>query len=93
MVFINLEWVLGLRRIRRFEIAQLLKISEGALCNRLTGKTEFLPHEKQRVAEYVGFQPEWLFAQLTPPHSARITRVDGGHQVETAALAPARETR
>jgi hypothetical protein len=74
MRFINLEWVIGLRRVRRFELAQALKISEGAFCHKLSGQKEFAPHEKQRIAEFLGYQASWLFAELRPPESARLPR-------------------
>ena len=72
MIFVNLEWVMSLRRTRHFEVARVLKISEGALCNRLTGKTEFTQTERARVSEYLQYQEQFLFERKTPPASARL---------------------
>jgi hypothetical protein len=70
----NLEWAASFHRLRRFELAQLLKISEGAFCNRLSGRVLFSPIEKQRLAERLGYTSEWLFQQMVPPVSARLHR-------------------
>ena len=33
----------------------------------VTGRFEFAPHEKTRIAEVLGFPSEWLFAEVKPP--------------------------
>lgn len=72
MRYPNLNWALGYTGVAQYRLASVLAISESCLSRRLAGRAEFAPHEKQRIGEYLGFRVEWLFAQETPPASARL---------------------
>ncbi|MGD1154526.1 MAG: hypothetical protein ABSA41_01730 [Terriglobia bacterium] len=72
MLFRNLEWIIGLRRVRRFELAKILQISEPAFSSRLAGQRPFTPYEKQRIAEFLGYQADFLFAVVAPPREMRL---------------------
>jgi plasmid maintenance system antidote protein VapI len=59
-------------RLTQYALADALKISDAEISRRMAGRREFAPHEKQRVSEILGFRPEWLFAEICPPASARL---------------------
>lgn len=74
MLYPNLNWALSYMRVAQYRLATVLVISESCLSRRLAGRAEdFAPHEKQRIAEYLGFRADWLFAEVTPPASARLS--------------------
>ena len=75
MRFANLEWLLAQRRIARYQLASLLRTSEGSISRKLSGRSEFLPHERTRVSEFLGYQQSWLFQETVPPDNARLERL------------------
>lgn len=85
MRYPNLKAVLFQRRIPAFELARVLKISEAQFSRRMTGRIDFAPHEKTRIAEALQIDPAWIFAEVHVPPMARFR--------ETAMLTPAMETR
>lgn len=84
MRYSNLRLAMDRRRLRQFDLAQSLNISDATFSRKLHGRAGWLPHEKNRIAELLGFDPSWLFAEAAIPASARR---------ETATLAPVMETR
>jgi hypothetical protein len=60
------------RGTRLYHLAELLRMSDSAICERLHGRAEFAPHEKARLAWYFSVKEEWLFAPEEIPASARI---------------------
>jgi uncharacterized protein YqiB (DUF1249 family) len=72
------------RNIRLYHLAQALRTSDSAVCERLQGRYPLAPHERARISECLGMSEEWLFAPLDVPVSARR---------ETAMLQPLAETR
>lgn len=72
MRFFNLSWALSFLRVPRYRLAALLAISEATLSRKLSGRVEFLPHEKARIAEHLRFKPEWLFLEVSLPRDARL---------------------
>ena len=85
MRFPHLKMAMAERRVPQYQVADLLRLSDAGFSRRLTGRTEFAPHEKQRIAEFLGLDAAWLFDEVRIPASARFR--------ETAALSPAMETR
>lgn len=83
MKYPNLRAMMFHRKVRLFELAAVLRMSDGALSMRLTGRYEFAPHERNRLAEYFSVSSDWLFQEFRPPVARR----------ETAMLVPAMETR
>jgi hypothetical protein len=73
------------RKISGFELAHLLKMCEARFSRKMTGKTDFAPHEKTRIAEALQLDPAWLFAETHIPPAARFR--------ERAMLTPGMETR
>jgi len=71
MKYPNLNWMIWCKGERRYQIAVALKISEATLTRKFQGRADFLPYEKERIAEILGYTSSWLFAELTPPASAR----------------------
>jgi hypothetical protein len=72
MRYPNLNWALAYKGLAQYRLAAVLAMSESCLSRRLAGRADFAPHEKQRIAEHLRFRAEWLFAQETPPASARL---------------------
>jgi hypothetical protein len=83
MRFANLRAMMSHRRVRAWELAQILRHSDAYLSDRLNGRYEFAPHERTRLAEYFGVKEDWLFQEFRPPVARR----------ETAMLTPAMEVR
>lgn len=90
-MFPNLLWILRLERIPQWLLAETVGISAAALSLKLAGRMSFLEMERARVAQIVGYREQWLFQQLAPPESERITRTVAGREI--AALTPATESR
>jgi transcriptional regulator with XRE-family HTH domain len=93
MRFVNFRIAVAERRLAQYELAALLRMSDATFSRKLSGRAEFLPHERQCLAEFLGFDAAWLFAEITPPASARLTVVRHGCVHETAALCGAGEIR
>jgi transcriptional regulator with XRE-family HTH domain len=61
------------KKIRQYEIAQVLRINPTTVSEILGGiGRELAPHERQRIAELLGLTAEWLFTEVHPPASARL---------------------
>jgi plasmid maintenance system antidote protein VapI len=84
MLYPNLRMTMDLRRVRLYNLAQHLKMSDAALSARLHGRYQLEPHLRNRIAEYFALNPDWLFTVASIPRSARI---------ETTMLIPGAETR
>jgi transcriptional regulator with XRE-family HTH domain len=80
-MFPNMRSLMTFRHVRVFELARLLRVSDGAMSNRLNGRIPFAPHERNRLTEFFGVDGDWLFHEFRPPVARR----------ETAMLAPAME--
>jgi hypothetical protein len=83
MRFANFKAMMAHKRVRLWELAPVLRRSDGYLSDRLNGRFEFAPHERTRLAEYFGCSEDWLFQRFQPPVARR----------ETASLVPACELR
>ena len=79
MKYPNLKVALSQKRIPQFVLAQLLRMSEGTFSLRMNGRAEFAPHEKTRIAEFLGFDADWLFTEAYIPASARHFYPRGEH--------------
>ncbi len=67
MRFPNLLWALRNRRITNWELAQKIKMDPSRFSRCLNGRFEFAPHERNRIAELLGYERDWLFALPSPP--------------------------
>lgn len=75
--------MMAYRHVRLFELAAVLRMSDGALSQRLSGRYLFAPHERTRLAEYFAVDSAWLFEEFRLPAARH----------ETAILTPAMEMR
>lgn len=78
-MYANLISAMRERRVRQYDLANLLQTSESTICRKLEGRMEFAPHEQARIGERLGFAPEWLFAQTRPPAAARLETPAGSN--------------
>jgi plasmid maintenance system antidote protein VapI len=85
MLYPNLKAVLFQRHITGYELAAVIKVNEVGFSRRMTGRVQFTPLERARIAAYFGLAEEWLFAPLNIPNSARYENA--------MAKFPALETR
>ena len=74
MEFPNLRGMMKHTHTRIYDLAQFLKMSDASFSQRLTGRYQWAPHERNRLSEYFGINQEWLFAPLSVPPSARRER-------------------
>ena len=80
----HLRAVMKQKRVRIYELARMLKMSDASFSHRLAGRYEFAPHERARLSAFFGINQNWLFSPLVIPPSARR---------ETAMISPGMETR
>ena len=71
MSYPNLKPAMDEKRVRQLDLARVLKISPQGFSLRMHRWTAFAPHEKTRIAEFLGFEAGWLFAEGYIPVSAR----------------------
>jgi len=75
MKYLNLAWAIR-QQGSQFRFALRLGESESWLSRRLTGRVEFTPEDRNRVARALGYPADWLFQTPTPPlrnQSAELT--------------------
>lgn len=79
MKFPNVAYAISFRRKPHYEVAQAAGISEWRLSRLLNGRSAFTSAERERLAEALGFEQEWLFEASRPPSRAfRSTPADNG---------------
>jgi transcriptional regulator with XRE-family HTH domain len=61
----NLKVALAARRMRQVELAAAIKISPSTLSEFIHGRVELAPHQRQRIAELLRADPDWLFETVT----------------------------
>lgn len=83
MKYPNLAWMLSYHGIQQYRLAEALKVSEAMLCRKLAGRADFAPHEKERVAEFLGYTSAFLFAEMLPHPSVRTRPI----QPQSTAIA------
>lgn len=69
MKFPNLLWAIEERRLAHYELASRIKMDASRFSRCLRGRFDFAPHERQRVAEVLGYPESWLFTKPAPPKS------------------------
>lgn len=83
MKFANLRGIMASRNVKLYHLSAHLRVSDGYLSLRLSGRKPFQEYEKQRISQYFSLPQEWLFEEFRPPVMRR----------ETAMLTPAAELR
>jgi hypothetical protein len=76
--FPNLVWAIRDRRMAHYEVARRVAMEPTHFSRCLSGRLDFAPHERKRIAEILGFHEGWLFceprpAPLTEGKTAEIT--------------------
>jgi len=79
----NLRYAASLKRLRNYELARAVGMSEWRLSRVLTGRAEFTPAEREKICSLLGFSADWLFANPVPPSAARL----GGSKAEPVVQA------
>ena len=74
MKFPNIHWALSERRIAQFQLADAIGWGESKFSRALSGRVEFTPEERMKIAEVLGFPEPWIFQEVVPP------RLDGEAQ-------------
>jgi len=72
-MFPNMRSLMTFRHVRVFELANLLRISDGAMSNRLNGRIPISNCERNRLVEFFGVEGDWLFQEFRPPVARRET--------------------
>jgi len=78
MRYLNLAWAIR-EQGSQFRFALRLGESESWLSRRLTGRVEFTPEERARVAQALGYPAEWLFQTPEPPARKQSTELMHAH--------------
>jgi hypothetical protein len=74
MKYPNLRWILFCYNVRLEEIAAKLAMSVPSLSRRMTGLADFLPHERERIGEFLDVKTDFLFREPQLPHGTRPPR-------------------
>lgn len=77
MRFPNLAWALHNSRIRQYELAGALGVSESWLSRALSGRVLFQQEQRKRIAEICGYGEKWLFEIPVPPEVGEPELVGG----------------
>ena len=67
MKYPNLFWACGKNRLANYEVAAAVEVSESRFSRCFSGRTEFRPEERAKIAVYLGYPEGWLFQQADPP--------------------------
>ena len=70
MRYPNLAWAISNRRLHNYRVAALSDLSESTFSRALSGRRDFSPEERERIAKVLSFPSTWLFAEPQPPHPA-----------------------
>jgi len=77
-MFPNLLWAVR-QNGSQFRLAAQLDKNESWLSRRLTGRVEFTPEDRHRVAIALGFPESWLFQTPTPPQREQSPELISAH--------------
>lgn len=66
MEYPNIGWAMAKRGCRNYEVADAAGLSESQFSRSLRGRRELSPVEKQRIASFLGFEADVLFARFSP---------------------------
>jgi hypothetical protein len=67
MRFAHLAWAIANRRLPHYEVARRTAMEPTRFSRCLTGRFDFAPHERKRLAELLGYDEQWLFQEVLPP--------------------------
>jgi hypothetical protein len=75
MEFPNLSWAMSYRRNTNHETAAAAGTSESAFSRKLNGRLGFSPQERRKIAQFLSYSEDWLFAAADPPVSGTRSRM------------------
>ena len=67
MKFPNLAWALARRRVPHYEAAVGIGMGESKFSRAMNGRNAFTAEERQKIADFLRYQVEWLFQEVSPP--------------------------
>ncbi len=70
MRFPNLFWAIEQKRLAHYELAARVGMDASRFSRCLRGRFEFVPYQKQRIAEVLAYPAEWLFTEPRPPRTS-----------------------
>jgi transcriptional regulator with XRE-family HTH domain len=85
-MFPNLLWAVR-RHGFQFKLAARLGQTESWLSRRLTGRCDFSPEDRERLARLLGHPAEWLFETPNPPSHKTTDDSSQPHSLPNARLA------
>lgn len=72
MKFPNLSWAIAHRRLPHYEAAVAVGMGESKFSRAMNGRIEFTAGERQKIADFLGYQVEWLFQEVSPPVDCEV---------------------
>lgn len=67
MKFPNVIWAASHRGLAQYKLAAIAGMGESRLSRCLSGRFEFEPSERLKIAETLGYPVNWLFQEIVPP--------------------------
>lgn len=78
MKFPNIHWAISHQRMTQYQLAATIGWGESRFSRALSGRAEFTPEERTKIAGILGFPMDWLFAEVAPPPADHKTGSPGG---------------
>lgn len=63
----NLLWALAEKRIPHYRAAVAIGVSESRFSRALRRLATFTANERRKIAAFLGYPENWLFAEIRPP--------------------------
>lgn len=73
MLYPNLAWAISNKRLPNYQVASLARLSESSFSRALSGRRDFSPEERERIATVLNFPAEWLFQEPVPPRTSSFS--------------------
>ena len=69
MQYPNLTWAIADRNSTHYATAAAAGISESGFSRKLNGRLSFSSVEREKIARFLNYSEDWLFALANPPVS------------------------
>ena len=76
MKFPNLAWAIAHRRLAQYEVGDAIGKRESAFSRAVNGRVDFTSEERQKIADFLGYQVEWLFQEVSPPVDCEVEHLE-----------------
>jgi hypothetical protein len=67
MKFPNLAWAIRQDGLANYHVAAAIELSETKFSRCLTGRSEFSPEDREKLAAFLRYPSAWLFLEISPP--------------------------